>query len=136
MALQAQLDATLTTGPACVSDTTFPGDSSSIPLQLYPPQKQYVVEAKGTINVSTDATTFQAVTAIGFDVAQVTTFYARSLSPMRLQMTFKDPAGGPDIVIIEPLQGVKLSEYPSTSYLKSLAINGSGTVNFWAAGTQ
>lgn len=135
MGLQAQLTAQLTTGPSAVSDNTFPSGVNTITFGLNPPQKQYNVDTSGVIQVNSPSS-FAAVAAIGAggQVTQGLTFFARVLTTMILQMTFANPSGGSDIVITEPIDGVKLCEYPTNGYLKALAVQGSGQLEYWAAG--
>lgn len=136
MGLQAQLTAQLTTGPSAVSDNTFPSGVNTISFGLNPPQKQYNVDASGVVQVNSPSPAYAAVPAIGAggQVTQALTFFARTLTLMVLQMTFANPSGGSDIVITEPVDGVKLCEYPTNGYLKALAVQGSGQLEYWAAG--
>lgn len=136
--LQVVLTAQLVAGPSQVSDSFFPSATKTIPFFLNQVPKQYSVAAGDVLMINTPSPSFQAIQAIGAgaQVSQVLTFYCRTQTPMLLQMTFANPNGGSDIVITEPLNGVKLGEYPSNGYLKALAVQGAGTFEYWAAGIE
>src|SRR4051794_15417528 len=110
MGLQAQLTAQLTTGPSSVGDNAFPSGVMNIAFGLNPPTKQYGV-ATGSVVMVSSPSSFQPIDAIGVggQVLKAQTLYVRSPSAMILQLTFADPGGGADLVVTEPIDGVKLS---------------------------
>jgi hypothetical protein len=134
--LQAVLSAQLIAGPAQVSDSFFPSATKTTPFGLNQVPKQYQADTSAVLMLNSPSPSFENIDAIGVggQVTQVLTFYCRSQTPLLLQMTFLNINSGMDIVVLEPLYGVKLSEYPPNAYLKALAVQGSGQFEYWAAG--
>jgi hypothetical protein len=139
MSLAAQLTAALVTGPQQVTDNPFPSGACTINFGLNPPQKQYVVTTGDQV-VTVAAPTpnvYQAIDCIGTGgaVTQALTLFLRTQVPMMVQMTFNNPNGG-TTVITEPINGVKLQEYPANGTLIALGVQGAGSIEVWAAGNQ
>ena len=135
MGLQAQLSALLTAGPA-TSDTCFPSGTRTIPISLSPSTKAYSDDS-GNAFMLNSPSSFFAVPGVGAAgiVTKATTLYLKSGSQVLVQLTFANPSGTPT-VIVEPLQGLKLNEYPPGYELTGLALQGTGQIEYWAAGTQ
>ena len=138
MSLQAQLSATLTTGPGSSSDNPFPSGVTSINFGLMPAAKGYTV-ATGAVVAVASPSSFASVDAIGAcgQVTQALTLLLRSpTAQVQVQLTCANPAGGSPIVAVVPLNGTMLLEFPANGYLQALAIMGSATIEYWAAGNQ
>lgn len=138
MSLQAQLSATLTTGPGSSSDNPFPSGVTSISFGLMPAAKNYSVATGAVVSV-TNTSGFTAIDAVGTggQVTQALTLLLRSpSSQIKVQLTCADPAGGADIVAIVPVLGTMLLEFPTNGYLKALATQGAAQIEYWAAGNQ
>lgn len=135
MSLQAVLTAQLVTGPATSGDAGFPTGVANFTFGLNPPQKSYEVDA-GKVAKFNSPSAFVVLSGIGATeaVTQARLLYLRVIVPVEIRLTFQDPGGGADIVSVEPLEGVKLAEYPANGYLKLLEIKGSGSVEYYAAG--
>ena len=136
MGLQAQLSATLTTGPSSLTDQQFPSGVTSISFGLNPPTKPYTVSTGAVVTIQSPSSPV-SVDSIGTggQVTQATTFYARTSAQMLVTLVCADPGGGADHTSVIPINGLMGPiEFPSNGYLKSLSVQGSGTFEYWAAG--
>jgi hypothetical protein len=136
MTLQAQLAATITSGPASVTDQQFPSGVNTISFGFNPPQKQYAVATGAVVTVNSPSAPV-AIEAIGSggQVTQGLTLYMRALTPLTLVATITNPAGGTFTSTI-PLGGACILELPSNAPLIGLTVQGAGTLEYWCSGTQ
>lgn len=138
MALQASLVANFLAGPSAVSDNQFPSGVTTIPFGLNPPLKQFGVDTgvmRPTVNSPASFFTLGGVGPTS-DVTAATTLIIRTATPMLIRSTYQNPAGGADIVSVEPINGTKLCEYPPNGVLKLLEIQGAGQIEYYASGLQ
>lgn len=138
MALQATLTATLIASPSVVTDSNFPSAVTNIAFNLNPPTKPFSVDTGAMRTTVNSPSAFVALGGIGStsDVTQATTLYFRCAVQMLIRMTFQNPGGGSDIVSVEPINGVKLCEYPANGVLKLLEVQGQGQIEYYASGLQ
>jgi hypothetical protein len=138
MGLQANLTALFQSGPGVVTDSQFPSGVTTIPFGLNPPQKQFNVDTGVMRSMVNSPSSYSALGGIGpaSDVSQATTLIVRTQVQMLIRMTFANPAGGSDIVSVEPISGTKMCEYPANGYLKLLEVQGQGQLEYYACGLQ
>lgn len=67
-------------------------------------------------------------------VAQANLLWLRSASALLVRLTFANPAGGADIVSVIPVQGLAIVEPSATGYLKTLEVQGTGRLEYFASG--
>lgn len=138
MSLQASLVATFQAGPSVATDSQFPSGVTTIPFGLNPPTKPFGSDTGAMRSTVNSPTSFVVLGGVGptSDVQAATTLIVRTATPMLIRSTFQNPAGGADIVSIEPINGTKLCEYPPNGVLKLLEVQGSGQIEYYASGLQ
>jgi hypothetical protein len=139
MSLAVQLTAALVSGPQQVSDNPFPSGVLTINFGLNPVQKSYQVTTGDQVVQINSPTpnVYQSVDCIGSGgaVTQAHTLFLRTTVQMMLQMTFNNPNGG-TTTITEPINGVKVMEYPLNGTLIALGVQGGGSIEVAAFGNQ
>jgi hypothetical protein len=137
MTTQASLTAELVAGPASVSDNPFPSGVTTIPFGLNPPAKQYNVDTGKNVATVNSPSAFVALGGVGAlgPVTQGHTLYIRTIQPMTIRETTAVPSSA-DNVVVYPLNGVTIREYPADHYLKLIEVEGAGQIEYWAAGNQ
>ncbi len=72
----------------------------------------------------------------GESVTRANTLYLRTTAAVLLRLTLADPAGGPDIVSVVPMQGLWIQEFGNQGYLKLLEVQGTAGIEYFVSGDQ
>lgn len=136
MAESVSLTGTLIAGPGTVTESSFPGGVTNIPIALTPPAKSFNVDSGGTRSVSSPSA-YVALTGVGVadTVTQGKFLYLRTSTPMLVRLTTVNPPGA-DVVSVVPVQGLLVLEFDPAKYLKLLEVQGSGVVEWFVCGEQ
>jgi len=134
------LDGTLEAGPPAVTSGVFPRGATSLPVQLRSGStgKSAPLQTGDMVTELASSGAFVALDGIGTgkSVPKANFLLAQTAVPMQLRLTMKDPGGGADLVSVLPINGPLLVEFDDAGYLKGLEAKGSGTVNWYASGSQ
>ncbi len=110
---------------------TFPAAESTI--ALVSKTIEYVISASGLMNVASPSS-FVQLPGVGTDgpVTKGLFLYVKTNQPISLRMTTVDGVGTD--VGVEPLDGLKIHEFPDGKELVLLEAEGTATVEFLVAG--
>ena len=80
---------------------------------------------------------YQALPGVGADpaITKANTLYFFSDSPVLLRLTTDDGAGG-SVVAVVPVDGLFVSEFQDSKFLKLVEVNGSGGIEYFVSGNQ
>ncbi len=131
-----ELTGTISFGPDCATGA-FPNGMSSIEFGTNCGcGKSYSVGTGITTRrINTSIGVFVALGGVGSGeaVTQARFLYLRSDNKINIRLTTKSDTG-PDVVAVEPLQGLKIQEFPSDRYLLLLEVEGNATIEYLACG--
>jgi hypothetical protein len=131
---QLKLEGSLVAGPPFSTDT-FPGGVTTHPLNTYANPKGFQV-ATGVLTRNLNSIVSPLVfPELGADasVTKATFLYMKSDAPMAATLTTDDGAGG-DVVAVVPIQGILVVEFQDAKFLKELAVQGSGKLEYFMCG--
>lgn len=133
---------TIIEGPATQTDPQFPSGVTTIPFTLNQgsnPKSVGVTTGAKVRNVQSPAA-FVVLSGVGAtdDVTQGSFVYMRvTTGSFQFRVTFNNPAGG-SIVSVLPSAGIFVHEPDATTgfYVTKLEVQGTGTIEYYAAGTS
>lgn len=125
---------------ACDYPTGVPSAVTTIPFTLLCNPKASNVSTGAKSRIVNSPGAFVALSGVGpsDDVTQANTIYARTTSGgFQLRVTYANPVGSP-IVSILPMAGLVLLEPDAVGgyYATKLEVQGAGTIEYFASGTQ
>lgn len=131
-----KLSGSLSAGPASASEAgVFPGMSLSAAISTLQATKSFNA-ATGILPARINSSgAFVALNGVGATgpVLKAFTLYLKSDTAIDLELTHDDGLGGSTVVVI-PVHGLHIQEFPSTKYLKSLRAKGVAQLEYFAAG--
>ncbi len=135
------VNGTLVEGPQTVTDSSLPSGTTTIPFFLNSGRgtpKNVLVSTGAKVQNVQSPSAFVALSGVGptDTVTQAGTVYLRvNQGLFQARLTFNNPAGSP-IVSVLPINGVLLLEpdAPDQFYCTKVEVQGSGVVEFYAAG--
>jgi hypothetical protein len=121
------LDGSLTVGPTVPNQV--PGGTVSFPVSTTPNPKTFAVSDSGVKKVASPgaAVSFGSLGASGA-VTAGSFLYVKTTAAVSLSLTF----GGTTVVL--PLNGTLVMEFPTTSALTGLSVQGTATVEYFVSG--
>ena len=127
---QLALSGVVVVGPALKAGT-FP--AAEITIALVSKMNDYVISASGLMNIAS-VSSYVPLPVVGTNgpVTKGTFLYVKTNAPISLRMTTVD--GVSTAVAVEPLDGLKVHEFPDGSELVLLEAEGTATVEFLVAG--
>lgn len=134
-ALNLTLQAQLSSGPATVSDGTFPPGVTQVQLQLNPSTRQVNVDTGAMVANVNSPSAYVTLPGIGGAVGPVTQglfLYLRTVAPVAVRLTMFGASGNTTSVLLT--NGLLVLEFDPLHYLTLLEIQGTGTVEYYAAG--
>lgn len=134
MSNAASLSAQLVAGPQSGTDTNFPGAVTNIPFNFNPPVKSYNVDTGAKYANINSPAAFVALVDLGPTgaVTQGLTLYVRTVVPMQLRITYQ----GDVTKYVRYIAGAVIEEVDPTHPIVLLEVQGSGQIEWWAAGNQ
>lgn len=131
-----QINGSLTVAPQTSTGTEFPSGVSAAAFIGTPNPKNSQACTGIQQRTVNSSNAFVALSGIGptDSVTKPDTFYLRTSAPFKVRITENDPAGGPDIVSVQNLQGVMMKELPAQGYMKLVEVMGAGPIEYLASG--
>jgi hypothetical protein len=131
---QIDLQGALTGGPPSGGDT-FPAAVFTAPLRFRSNPKGFGVATGVLTQIVASPAVYLTLPGVGTGgvVTKADTFYLKSSGPIDLRLTTDDGAGG-DVVSVVPCDGLHLSEFPTSKFLKLIEVQGSATIEYFASG--
>lgn len=132
---QVELTGSLAFGPSG-GDCAFPSSQDTMSLATSPSPKPAQAMTGSMQRLLISPAAFVMLSGIGAtdNVQRCDTLYFRADAPMKLRLTFADPAGGADIVSVINVQGSYFMETPPNGYIKTVEAQGSARIEYAASG--
>jgi len=130
------INGTLIAGPPTASDSSFPAGVTNIVFGTNPGQKPAPVQTGAQVRQLNSPSTFVALDGVGVGETLIegNTFYARTQSPMKYRITFKETPV--DVVSVIYPKGLLIVEIDEQHPILLIEAMGVGTIEYYVSGNQ